>query len=229
MPDYKKELEDFTYIVSHDLSAPLRHIRAFGKLLIDELEDKVTDTEREYLQYIEDGINKTEMMIGALVEYSNLSAQDMNLECLNYSDLITEITKNFDHDVKEKNARISFHDLPDSLVGDRHMIERLLERLLDNALKFHRHDVDPVIKISAKPQDKIWLFSIADNGIGIAKEQCSNAFQIFRRLNTDQSAQGKGVSLTICKKIIERHNGEIWLESEEGKGTTVFFTLPSAP
>lgn len=226
MVDYKKALEEFTYIVSHDLNAPLRHVREFGKLLIKKLGDKVNDEEREYLEFMEGGIYKAEAMIAGLLEYSRLHTDAAPYSEFDCGALVDEVINLLNDVIEKTQANINISSLPNTLTADKIQIHQLFFKLIDNALSFRRENVTPRINIMVLEQDDAWLFSVADNGIGIPDKQYENIFKMFKRLDPVDSFSSIGSGLTIAKEIVERHEGEIWVESELDKGTTAFFTIP---
>lgn len=225
MPDYKKELEEFAYIVSHDLGAPLRHVKSFDSLLIKKLEDKITDEEREYFQYLESSVLKTESMLEALLQYSRLNTQGEEFKTFACHKLVTSVISNFWRETDGTGAKINTLNLPGSLNGDEKQIRKLFTHLIDNALKFKRPNIKPNITISAEEKDNTWHFSIRDNGIGIPQEQCENVFTMFKQLNPDQYPSSMGCGLTFAKNIVERHGGKIWIEPNSDQGVTVQFDI----
>lgn len=225
MTDYKKELEDFAYIVSHDLNAPLRHIKSFGTLLVDKLSDKVSGEEREYLEYLNSSVEKTENMLEALLEYSHINSRAQAYSEFNCHALVQSTLELFANKISQSHAQVVISDLPENLNADQNQIRQLFTFLIDNALKFQTEDSRPTIKISAQKNEESWMFSISDNGIGIPTDHKDNAFIMFRRLHPDQNFTGIGKGLALAKKIVTRHGGQICIESESNKGTTVTFSI----
>jgi light-regulated signal transduction histidine kinase (bacteriophytochrome) len=223
-PDYKKELEEFAYIVSHDLNAQLRHVREFGKLLIANLGDKVTGEEREYLMHMENGVYKTEAMLQALLEYSRLNTQGEKFKTLDCDALVQSIIEH----IEDTSVTITVSGLPDALHGDEKQIRLLFTHLIDNSLKFRRENVSPIIEIFAEEKSDDWHFSVTDNGIGIPEQHCENVFRIFQRL-APEDYSGIGSGLAIAKKIVEHHNGDIKVASGFNKKTSVLFSIPTRP
>jgi light-regulated signal transduction histidine kinase (bacteriophytochrome) len=230
MIDHKKELEDFVYTVSHDLCAPLRHIREFSKILLETLEGRLSEEEREYFDYILTSTNKANKIMTALLQYSRLNTEVQEFVNFDFSELLEEVVHSFTSEIKQKKAVVKTVDMPPTLTGDRHQIEQLFMALMSNALIFHTDKTNPPkIKITAKHHDDEWLFTVVDNGIGIDAEYHEDVFKILKRLDPETYPQGMGVGLTIAKKIVQRHGGKIWIESELGKGTKVLFTLKNKP
>jgi two-component system sensor histidine kinase/response regulator len=229
MVDYKKELEEFTYIVSHDLNAPLRHIKTFGNLLVEGLGDKVSDQEKEYLYYLEKSVHKTEEMLAALLAYSRLNSQAAEYIDFDCYALVIDVLTVLKHGIDEAGADVDLSGLPHTLRADKAHMQLLFSHLLDNALKFRREDIPLKIKISAIEKDEHWVFSCEDNGSGIAFDNTDKAFVMFGRLHTGDEFSGVGAGLAIVKKIVERHGGEVSLTSESGKGSVVSFSIPQNP
>lgn len=225
MPDYKKELEDFTYIVSHDLNAPLRHIKSFSSLLVKKLDDKITDQEREYVRHLENSVLKIEIMLEALLTYSRLSTQTEDYSPFDCNQLVQDVISSFQDPIEETQAKITVSGLPENLNADQKQIKLLFMHLLDNALKFRKPGTPPDIKISAEQKDDHWLFCIKDNGIGIPEKQYESVFTMFKRLNPDDGLSGIGAGLTMAKKTMDLHGGGIWVEAQGNDGTALFFTI----
>lgn len=224
--DYKKELEDFIYIVSHDLNAPLRHIREFGKLLAKKMDDRLSEEEKEYLFYMQDGVNKAETMLGGLLQCSRLSTQAEEHSEFSADEAARQALESLQSSVDKEQAKVSISALPDKISGDEKQIEQLFALLLKNTLKFKKEDTAPVVTVSAQEGDDHWQFCVEDNGIGIDEAQHERVFTMFRRLNIHEENPGAGIGLTLAKKIVESHDGKIWIESELEQGTRIFFTLP---
>ena len=224
MHDPQKELETFAYIVSHDLNAPFRHIREFGKLLVNKLDDKVSDEERTYLQYMEKSIYKAEAMLDALLKYSRLNTQAEEYSLFNCDEMVQSILSEFPTKIEQTQANISISGLPNELEADQQQIRLLFSCLLDNVFQYARPDIPLRLDIAAEPQGDHWLFSIKDNGSGITKNQLDNVFTMFRGTSGDESS-GIGAGLALAQKVVQRHNGKIWIESEPNTGTQVFFTI----
>lgn len=223
----KKEFSDFAYIVSHDLNAPLRHVREFSKLLISELGNKITDNESKYVEHIENGINRTEAMIEGLLEYSRLNTQGEDFKKIDMNKVFGEVKASLSQQIKTSNAQIEINPLP-PIIADQKQIKQLFFYLLDNAIKFRKLDTPPKITIFGAQKDGMHIFSFRDNGVGVPEEQHENIFTMFRRLPGADNLPGIGVGLTLAKKIVERHSGKIWAESHIDGGTTINFTLSAA-
>lgn len=219
-----KELEQFTSIASHDLQEPIRTIKSFLQLI----EIKMSQGQSEGLQlYIKKSINAANRMrelIQNLLQYSQLNKTGPIVEKIDVNELINQALQNIGASVDARNTEITIENEVDSINGDRVQLVQLVQNLLSNALKFTEAD-PPRIRIKSNWEEGYVKFAISDNGIGIAESDLSKVFEIFRRLHTEKDYPGTGIGLAICKKVVDRHHGRIWLESEPGKGTTFYFTL----
>lgn len=225
-----ENLEQFAYIVSHDLKEPLYLINCYIDLLNEEME-KLSDRSpeiSEYLSRIRETASYTDKLIKDILEYSCIEQNVKMDDIINMNELISEIQKNLERQIINASAKIFFNDLP-FVTGNITLISQLFTNLLSNAIKFRKKEGECIIEIEGNIlTDNMVLFSIKDNGIGIGKEYFEKIFEVFQRLNPSEEYEGTGIGLSICKKIVGKHGGKIWLESEEGKGTTFYFTLPKA-
>lgn len=219
-----KELEQFAYVASHDLQEPLRTISSFVELLQKQYKGQLDDKADKYIEYILQASTRMRVLITDLLEYSRIGARQ-ELKRVDCNIVLNEALNDLGAAIEETGADIKADPLP-VIDGFQTEIKLLFQNLAVNALKFRRKDVQPRIKISAKKRSDSWQFSFADNGIGIAKEHNERIFVIFQRLHTRNEYEGSGIGLSHCKKIVELHKGKIWLESEPGKGTTFYFTIP---
>lgn len=222
-----QELEQFAYIVSHDLQQPLQTITGFAELMLT-LKSQIQfeeEAEEYVLPILDEGVRLQEL-IKNLLHYSRVGTKRHPFEMTDCNVLLSETLTNLHLAIAESNAIINHDDLP-TVFGDRVQLGQLFQNLIGNALKYHRPGVSPKITISALEKEKMWQFGIHDNGIGIPAEQGDRIFQIFQRLHTSREYPGNGIGLAICRKIIDRHGGRIWVESEVGVGTSFYFTLPS--
>lgn len=218
------ELEQFTSIVSHDLQEPIRTIKSFLKLIQIKLnEGQYADLDN----YISKSINAASRMkelIQNLLHYSQLGKREVAEELVDVNELLSQAVQNLKSSVDTSGAEIIIQCEVDTIEGDRVQLLQLVQNLLSNALKFTDND-HPCITIKVSEEDGHVRFAISDNGIGIARADLNKVFEIFRRLHTKKDYPGTGIGLAICKKIVDRHSGRIWPESEPGKGTTFYFTL----
>lgn len=217
-----KEIEQFAYAASHDLQEPLRSISNFSKLLAKKLEQNPSQEINEYMSLISGGANRMSKLIFDLLEYSRIG-KDMAMRVTDCDKLVREILIDLTAIIKESGAEIHIEKLP---MINCYNLKSVFQNLIINAIKFKKAGIPPVITISASDTGKEFLFAIEDNGIGIEKEYYSRIFIIFQRLHTRFEYAGTGIGLSLCKKIIELHGGEIGVESEFGKGSTFYFTIP---
>ncbi len=227
-----KELEQFAYIASHDLQEPLNTISSFIGLISEDYGDSFDEVGKESLNYISDASIRMKKLIDSLLEYSRLGRStdfvDTGMETI-----LQEIKEDFRNVLERTNAKIHSVKLP-VVFGNPIELRLLLQNLISNGIKFTDKETIPEIHINVTTKnvpinsqtETFWEFSVKDNGIGIPKKHQDRIFAIFQRLHSREQYQGTGIGLAHCKKIIESHGGNIWLESEEGKGTTFYFTIP---
>jgi PAS domain S-box-containing protein len=218
-----KELEQFAYVASHDLQEPLRMVSSYTQLLGKRYKDKLDQDANDFINFAVDGANRMQRLINDLLEYSRVTSRGKPLEKLDLSSVLGQVIATMQHKIQDTNAMVSNEDLP-FIIGDEIQISRLFQNLIDNALKF-KGEEPPRIHISSKFEGEKVIISFSDNGIGINEKFNDRVFTIFQRLHNREDYPGTGIGLAVCKRIIERHGGKIWLESEEGKGTTFYFTL----
>lgn len=219
-----EELEQFTSIVSHDLQEPIRTIKSFLQLIDVKLEKGQYDDLTTYITKSITAANRMKELIQNLLQYSQLSKDEISEEELDVNDLVNQALQNLKTSVDTSNAEIIVEHEVETVRGDRVQLVQLIQNLLSNALKFSEAS-RPKIIIRSKNENGHVKFSVSDNGIGIPNEDLNKVFEIFRRLNTKRDYPGTGIGLAICKKVVDRHNGRIWPESEYGKGTTFHFTI----
>ncbi len=225
-----RELQDFTYIASHDLQEPLRKISAFGQLIKSSLEGKLTEDDEENLTFMIDGANRMQQLVDALLAYSRVASKAVSPEEVDLNEIITHL-RNVELAVKLEETRGSImtpEPLP-AVKGNPVQIGQLLQNLVSNALKYHKEDVSPevVIKAYREKEDAVRI-EVADNGIGIKEEYYNQIFTMFRRVHSQGEYDGCGIGLAICKKIIDYNNGKIGVRSNMGEGSVFWFTLPLA-
>lgn len=223
-----RELEDFAYIASHDLQEPLRKISSFGALLQDSLEGKLDEDQSENLDFMIDGAQRMQMIIDDLLAYSRITTKAKPFQPVDPNDVLENL-KNLDlaTALDETKGTILIPQPLLSVQGDRSQIHQLLQNLIGNGLKFHRKGIPPMVTIrSHRMQNNMVRFYVIDNGIGINEEYHEQIFVMFKRLHSRASYSGTGIGLAICKKIAQRHGGEIGIKSTPSEGSTFWFTLP---
>jgi PAS domain S-box-containing protein len=219
-----KELEQFAYVASHDLQEPLRMVASYTQLLAERYENQLDDKAKKFIRYAVDGAVRMQLLINDLLAYSRIGTKGKPPELVDAHAVLGEAIKNLAMNINEIKAIITNDGLP-TVRADAFQMGQLFQNLISNSLKF-RGEERPHIHISSRDEGKKWLFSIKDNGIGIDPQYADKIFVIFQRLHTREEYPGSGIGLAICKKIVERHGGRIWFESELGKGTTFYFTIP---
>lgn len=217
------ELEQFAYIASHDLQEPLRMIGSYSQLLTRRYEGKLDAKADQYINYITEGVQRMQTLIKDLLHYSRTATSKEDMQPVDLNIVMTEVLTDLKVAIETSHADIKVSPLP-SLKANHTQVRQLFQNLIGNAIKF-RGDESPVIEVSVQEESEVWQFSIKDNGIGIDPEFSEKIFMLFQRLNDREKYPGTGIGLAVCKKIVERHGGKIWIESEAGKGTTFFFTM----
>ena len=218
-----KELEQFAYIASHDLQEPLRMISSFTQLLAKKYNHELGKEADEFIHYIVDGANRMQHLIQDLLSFSRIINRGDSFSPADSRLAMEEAIANLHVSIKESGAIITYDDLP-VIMADYGQMVQVFQNLIGNAVKFHSEE-SPRIHISATPEDGEWLFSVKDNGIGIEAQYFTRIFIIFQRLHTGAQYPGTGIGLAICNRIIHRHEGRIWVESEPGKGSVFYFTI----
>ncbi|MCP5419508.1 MAG: HAMP domain-containing protein [Gammaproteobacteria bacterium] len=218
------ELEQFAYVASHDLKEPLRMVASFCDLLQQRYSHQLDARAQRYIHYAVDGAQRMQTLISDLLMLARVGNQASPPTAVDCQTLLQEVVSDLRHIVHQNQAQISFSNLP-CVQGDATQLAQLFRNLLVNALKF-RGTLLPQIRIEAVPDNDGWAFAVGDNGIGIAPEYLDRIFLIFQRLHQRDSYPGNGIGLAVCKKIVERHGGRIWVESTLGAGSTFHFTLP---
>ena len=220
-----RELEQFAYVASHDLQEPLRMVASYTQLLARRYEEKLDDDARDFIRYAVDGANRMQRLISDLLSYSRVSSRGRQPEEADSHAALVEAVANLAAAIAEGGAIVTNDDLP-TVRADRSQLVQLFQNLIQNAVKF-RSGQPPHVHVSAARRDAEWVFSVRDNGIGIAPEHRERVFEIFQRLHRRDEYGGTGIGLALCKRIAERHGGQIWLESEVGAGSTFHFSLPA--
>lgn len=219
-----QDLEQFAYIASHDLKEPIRTIGSFVKLIELQYNEKLDDTGREYIHYTVDGVNRMSNLISSLLAYSKVASSNENYKIANLAKIVELKILDLNTRIKESKAQIKVDPLPNNLYCAPGELGMVFYNLINNAIKFNTKET-PTVKVGVEEDEQFWTFSIKDNGIGIKEEDQNKIFELFKRLHNKQQFEGSGIGLSICRRIINRHGGEIWLESEIGQGTTFYFNI----
>jgi light-regulated signal transduction histidine kinase (bacteriophytochrome) len=224
-----EELQQFAYVSSHDLQEPLRTITSFTQLIERRYKDKLDSDADEFIEYIVDAAKRMQTLINDLLNYSRVATRGKEFELTNTEEILENTKFNLYASIKENSAQITHENLPKIMADKRQMIQ-LFQNLIGNAIKFKKPDEPPKIHIKAR-KDKNrneHVFSVHDNGIGMDPQYAERIFIIFQRLHTQDEYEGTGIGLAVSKRIVERHGGHIWVESEPGAGSTFYFTLPKS-
>ncbi len=218
-------LEQFAYVASHDLREPLRTVSTYLQYLDRKYGGRLDSDAREYMAYAVDGSNRMQMLLADLLDYSRVTSRGKPFQLASGERIFEQAITNLKVLIEETKARVTHtYPLP-TVTVDEVQIVRLLQNLIDNAIKF-RGSKPPRVHVSAKRSGEEWIFTVADNGIGIPLAYTKNIFEMFRRVHSEAKYPGTGMGLAVCKKIVERHDGKIWVKSSPGKGSKFFFTLP---
>jgi PAS domain S-box-containing protein len=218
------ELEQFAFVASHDLQEPLRMVSSFLTQLKRKYNDQLDEKAQQYIHFATDGAERMRQIILDLLEFSRVGSVETEKAEIDLNEVLNEVLADQKNTIEEKNAVINFSDLPVIRASEIHM-KQLLQNLISNGLKYQRDGNQPVIDIFVQEKDDSWLFCVSDNGIGIESKYHEKIFAIFQRLHAKGEYSGTGIGLTICKKIVEQHNGEIWVESELNEGSDFCFTI----
>ncbi len=218
-------LKQFAYIASHDLQEPLRMVTSFTQLLEKRYKDKLDNDAREFIHYAVDGAERMKKLIDSLLSYSRILSAEEILKPVNVKKVLTNIISDLQMLIEENHAVIKYdNDLP-VLESEENLFTHVLQNLITNAI-IYKSEVPPIINVTAETKENYWLFCVEDNGIGIDERYFDQIFKLFKRLQSRDKHPGVGIGLAVCKRVIERFGGNIWLESEKGKGTKFYFTIP---
>ena len=217
------DLQQFAYVASHDLQEPLRAIDGFSRLLRQDYEGKLDKTGDDYLEWIAQGVQRMQRLIDDLLTYSRVDSHERPLEETDLGNVFEDAVSRLSASIHETGAEVTHDGLP-TVVGDHSLLAQLLQNLISNGIKYHGDDA-PRVRISATKDGNEWKISVRDNGIGIDAKHHDRIFELFRRLHHRESYPGTGIGLAVCRRIVQRHGGKIWLESAPGKGSTFYFTL----
>ena len=220
------ELEQFAYVASHDLQEPLRMITSYSQLLERRYKDKLDGDALEFIDYVVDGAKRMQELINDLLAYSRVGTRGREFEPVDMEAVYKRVLGNLQLAIEEQQAEVSHDPLP-MVQADGLQLVQLLQNLIANAIKFHG-DAAPKVHVSAERQNQEVLFCVRDEGIGFEPQYAERIFQVFQRLHGKSQYPGTGIGLAICKKIVERHGGRIWVESQPGQGAKFYFTLPLA-
>lgn len=224
LEELEKEYEEFAYVISHDLTAPFRQIDGMAQIILRRNPDKFDEKTLQYFRFITSGAKTGQEILEALLKFSRLNTKTQPFETVDCNELVAKVIEEFATEIQTSEAQIETTQCP-AVLGDKNQIQELFYQLIKNALLYRKLDFSPLIKIGAKKNENAWEFCIQDNGIGIPEKLMNRTFTVLRRAVDEEEYPGFGIGLPIAKKIVQRHGGKIWLESEENVGTKVYFTL----
>ena len=221
-----QDLEQFAYAVSHDLREPLRMVASYLQLIEMQNKDKFDNESKEFLSIAFDGAKRMNDLLDGLLQYSRVGSRGkIPAEC-DCEEIIRNATNNLMLQIDETKTQIETYNMPVSVPADRSQLIQLFSNLIGNSIKYSKPGITPVIQISCCSDEKFWTFCVKDNGIGIESQYYDRIFQVFQRLHGRTEIPGYGLGLSICKRIVERHGGKIWVDSKPGEGTEFYFTMP---
>ena len=221
------ELEQFAYIASHDLKEPLRTIKSYSDLLRRYHPELAGSASEEFLNFIIDAVSRMDSLLEELLTYSRVGRKNQEIHPVQTDRVVESVAASLYSQIEQKDARIRMGEEMPVVMANKVQLGQLFKNLISNALKFQKEG-QPVVEVDCKSKHTNYIFSIKDNGIGIAPEYKEKVFEMFRRLHTRTEFEGTGIGLATCKKIVEGFGGEIWVESEIGQGSTFYFTIPRA-
>ena len=219
-----RDLEQFASIASHDLQEPLRMVASYTQLLADHYDGQLDEKAEKYITYVVEGALRMQQLIHDLLAYSRISTHVMPIETVDSNYILGEVIRNLSVAIETSNTIVTNDELP-MVRADALQLVQVFQNLISNAIKFRR-DTAPYIHVSAREEKREWIFSVRDNGIGIDRQYADRIFAIFQRLHARREYPGTGIGLAVCKRIVERHGGKIWFDSEPGRGSTFSFTVP---
>ena len=221
------DLEQFAYVASHDLKEPLRMVASYTSLLAERYKSQLDERANKYIDYAVEGAKRMQQLISDLLDFSRVGTHAKPLEPVDTNVLVAKVIRGLRAIITDNGANVTHGELP-VVNADETQLGMVFQNLIGNAVKF-RAERAPEVRIDARYSDNHWLFSVADNGIGIDKQYSSRIFQMFQRLHERGKYDGSGIGLAIVKKIVERHGGQVWFDSVPGEGTTFYFTVPAMP
>jgi len=220
------ELEQFAYVTSHELQEPLRMVSSYVELFEKKYKDQLDDKADKYIGHAAMGAKRMQLLIAGLLEYSRVGGGELPTQVVQLDCVLDQALAILAPSLQESSAHVTREPLP-LVRGHAALLAQVFQNLVANAYKFRRPGTSPRMHVSASAGDGEWTVSVKDDGIGIAPEFFERIFHMFERLHTRDEYPGTGIGLSICKKVVERHGGRIWVESRLGHGATFFFTLPA--
>jgi len=223
--DSNLQLENFAYIASHDLKAPIRSVISFAKLLTDSADNKLSDKEGKFLKIITDSSEHMRELIDDLLIFSRVNTTNTIFDEVDVDEMIQSILSDLQQDMIKYEATVDISDLPNKIIADKTKIRQVFQNLIANGMKFQGDGIKPVVKINGIENKGHWSFEVCDNGIGIDQKHIDKIFLLFQKLHSKDKYEGSGMGLAICKKVIEQHKGDIYAKNNEDRGCTIGFTI----
>jgi light-regulated signal transduction histidine kinase (bacteriophytochrome) len=220
------ELEQFAYVASHDLQEPLRMVSSYTQLLGRRYRGKLDQDADEFIAFAVDGATRMQGLINDLLAYSRVGAQFPAFAPVDTAELVDQVVGDLRPLISDAHAEVTRDALP-TVMAEKRQLAQLFQNLITNAIHYRRNE-PPRIHLSAQREERMWQFMVSDNGLGIEPQHHERIFLLFQRLQSREHSTGTGLGLAICRKIVERHGGQIWVESTPGVGSTFSFTLPSS-
>jgi light-regulated signal transduction histidine kinase (bacteriophytochrome) len=218
-----RDLEQFAYVASHDLQEPLRMVSSYTRLLAQRYQDRLDQDARDFIGFAVDGATRMQRLIQDLLAYSRISSHGADLVLTDTEAVLRNALENLGATIRDTAALVT-HDALPAVPADPVQLTQVFQNLVGNALKF-RGEAPPRVHVAAALEDEAWVFSVADNGIGIDPQYFDQIVLIFRRLHPGHRYPGTGIGLALCQRIVQRHGGRIWVESAPGRGSTFYFTV----
>ncbi|WP_440769768.1 PAS domain S-box protein [Natronorubrum sp. DTA28] len=225
LEESNERLEQFAYAASHDLQEPLRMITSYLQLIEGRYADELDDDAEEFIEFAVDGADRMREMIDGLLEYSRVETRGDPFEPVDLDEVLEDVRHDLELQVDESGAEIETTDSLPAVRGDRSQLRQVFQNLLANAIEYS--DDEPCVTVSAERDGRRWTVSVSDEGIGIDPDDADRVFEIFQRLHSHEEHDGTGIGLALCQRIVERHGGQIWVDSEPGEGSTFSMTLPA--
>lgn len=222
-----QELEQFAYVASHDLQEPLRMVSSYMQLLEKRYKGQLDEKADTYIHFAVDGAQRMQKLIEGLLAYSRITRQGAEFRPVDTNKVFAQAVENLSAAIRESGAVVAEEAPLPTVAGDEMQLVQLFQNLIANAVKYRKPDLPPLVQVAARREGAEWVFSVHDNGIGIDPRYFERVFLLFQRLHTRQEYPGTGIGLSLCKRIVERHHGRLWVESTPGEGATFFFTLPA--
>ncbi|MBP8240693.1 MAG: hypothetical protein KAX50_12055, partial [Saprospiraceae bacterium] len=228
LQSYNEELRQYAYVASHDLQEPLRTIGSFVGIIKRRYTDQLDEQAQQYMDFVTNGVARLQLLLKDLLAYTRIDRENTGFTKVETREVVTEVISSLQQVIEDSGAQIDFDaDSMPVVMGNRSRLGQIFQNLISNGIKF-RGEQAPIVEVGCMPDTdkKEYLFYVKDNGIGIPEDFRTKMFEMFTRLHSREAYEGTGIGLATCRKIVEKHGGKIWAESEPGMGSAIFFTLP---